>query len=78
MPMSNPAFQEFFRLLKVVCKSAAELLHAHAASVYLKEDDEVVMHAAYGYSETLVHEARYRLGEGITGWIAEGNDLIAK
>ncbi len=37
------------------------------------------MHAAYGYSDTLVHRARYKLGEGITGWVAKGkgNEYIA-
>ena len=54
-------------------------MHASASSIYLKEDDEVVMHAAYGYSDTLVHSARYKLGEGITGWVAlrKENEFMA-
>ncbi len=67
-----PHYEDFFQLLNVICRSAAELLQASASSIYLKEGDEIVMHAAYGYSGTLVHRARYKLGEGITGWVAEG------
>ena len=67
-----PQYKDFYTLLNTICKSAAELLHASASSIYLKEGDEVVMHAAYGYSDTLIHRAKYKLGEGITGWVAEG------
>ena len=67
-----PQYEDFHQLLNSICKSAAELLHASASSIYLKEGDEVVMHGAYGYSSILLHRARYRLGEGITGWVAEG------
>lgn len=68
----TPQYGNFYKLLDTICRSAAELLHASASSIYLKEGDEVVMHAAYGYSDTLVHRARYKIGEGITGWIADG------
>ena len=72
-----PLPDDFSRLLNIVCKGAVDLLQAEAAAVYLKQDEEVVMRSAYGYSETLVGRARYRLGEGITGWIAEGNEFKA-
>jgi nucleoside 2-deoxyribosyltransferase len=68
---------QFFDLLQSICHSAAELLHSTAASVYLKEGKRLVMHAAYGYSQSLIHKANYEVGEGITGWVAEGNEFIA-
>jgi hypothetical protein len=77
MLKNNPQFKDFFNRLDDICKSAAELLHASASSIYLKQDNQVIMHAAYGYSESLIHKAQYSLDEGITGWIASGNDFIA-
>jgi len=72
-------YKDFFELLSIICRSAAEFLYAKASSIYLIEGDHVIMHAAYGYSADLIHKAKYKLGEGITGWIAEGscNELIA-
>ena len=71
------AYNQFYDLLQSICNIAAVLLHSTAASVYLKEGREVVMRAAYGYSQTLIHNARYDIGQGITGWIAEGHEFIA-
>jgi len=77
MIKQNQENGDFNNLLHNICKSAAELLHASASSIYLKHGNKLIMHAAYGYSETLVHKAEYLIGEGITGWIAEGNQFIA-
>lgn len=68
---------EFEKLLDRICKNAADLLGANASSVFLREGDYVVMRAAFGYSQSLVHKARYRIGEGITGWIAQDNEFKA-
>ena len=78
MPERAPPLpDDFSRLLRTLCKGAADLLQAEAAAVYLKQDEEVVLRGAHGYSEALVDIARYKLGEGITGWIAEGNEFKA-
>ena len=69
--------QDFTRLLEMICEISATLLGATASSVFLREGDRVVMRAAFGYSQSLVHKARYQLGEGITGWIADGNEFMA-
>jgi transcriptional regulator with GAF, ATPase, and Fis domain len=73
----DPEMKDFLELLETICKSAAELLGASASSVYLKEGDHVIMRAAYGYSDTLVHKAKYKIGEGITGWIATNKEFLA-
>jgi hypothetical protein len=74
---SNPAPfpEEFSHFLSLVCRGAAGLLGAQASSVFLKQPDSDVfmMRAAYGYSYMLIDRAEYRLGEGITGWVAQGN-----
>lgn len=68
---------EFHTLLSRICKSAAELLRADAASVYIKEEDYFVMRAGWGYSYDLVGKAKYKSGEGITGWIGQGHSFKA-
>jgi nucleoside 2-deoxyribosyltransferase len=68
---------EFARLLERICKNAADLLGAKASSVFLREGDHVVMRGAFGYNQSLVHKAKYQIGEGITGWIARGNEFFA-
>jgi len=74
---NHPSYKELYSQLSDICKGAADLLHANAASIFLKEGDKVIMHAAHGYSESLIHKATYGLGEGITGWIAQNHEFMA-
>jgi hypothetical protein len=74
---NHPSYKELYNQLNDICKGAADLLHANAASIFLKEGNNVIMHAAHGYSESLIHKAAYKLGEGITGWIAQNHEFIA-
>lgn len=70
--------EDLYKFLYQICKNVTKLLGAGAASIYLIEDDSLVMRAAYGYpNNNLVGIARYALGEGITGWIGLGNEFIA-
>ena len=75
--MKSNSIEELYSFLNQICKHVTKLLGAEAASIYLKENNEVVMRAAFGYTNDLVGEARYNLGEGITGWIGLGNKFIA-
>jgi nucleoside 2-deoxyribosyltransferase len=64
-------------LLNKICERCAELVDASASSIFLKEGELFIMRAAFGYSQQLVGNARYRKDEGITGWIAGGNTFRA-
>jgi len=68
---------ELYNLLQKICRDCAELVKAEASSIFLKEGDELIMKAAFGYSQILINKASYKLGDGITGWIGEGNSIIA-
>ncbi len=64
-------------LLDKICKYSAELVNASASSIFLLEGESFIMKAAFGYSQQLVGKARYSPGEGITGWIGQGNTFVA-
>jgi GAF domain len=65
--------EEFYDALSRICRAAAQLLHADAGAIYLREGDEFVMRASFGSGQDLIGKARYKPGEGITGWIGQGN-----
>lgn len=68
---------ELDSLLDGICRECADLVNASASSIFLREDEKFIMRAAFGYSELLVGKASYKLGEGITGFIGEGNSFMA-
>jgi|GEM_PF-28149 len=66
-------------LVARVVQTTAKVMSADASSLYLIDEatHELVIQAATGYQETLVAKrARYRLGEGITGWIAKTGSRV--
>jgi putative methionine-R-sulfoxide reductase with GAF domain len=65
--------KKFYDHLGVLCTAAVQISRAESGAVYLKESDEFVMRAGYGYLEDLRAKAKYKPGEGITGWIGEGH-----
>lgn len=75
--MRQVQIPEFQNLLDRICRNAADLLRANAASIYLRDGEEFVMRAGFGYPRDLRGVARYKPGEGITGWIALGNEFQA-
>jgi hypothetical protein len=72
-----PRMDKIDGLLNQICQNAARLLNASASSIFLKEGDSFRMRAAHGDCKHLIYEAIYKPGEGITGWIAQGNDFVA-
>jgi GAF domain-containing protein/cellulose biosynthesis protein BcsQ len=67
----GPGMEE---LLDQAIESLAQVLGAEASSLYLLDESSntVVIRAAAGYQQPLVSQrATYRIGEGITGWIAK-------
>jgi starch synthase len=66
--------REMRELMAQVVKTIARVIGADASSLYLIDEatNELMIQAAVGYQEALVERrAKYRMGEGITGWIAE-------
>lgn len=73
MQSRSRKLEEFYDSLSRICRGAAQILHADAGAIYLKERGEFVMRAGFGYGQDLIGKARYQPGEGITGWIGQGN-----
>ena len=74
--------QEMKTLVENVVDTIARVLHAEASSLYLIDNatGRLVIQAATGYQKPLVEKkASYRVGDGITGWIADkkGQDFRA-
>ncbi len=58
-------------VLGAVCAAIAELAPADVVSVYVREDDMLVMAANVGFPEHAIGNVRLEVGEGITGFAAE-------
>jgi len=58
-------------VLGAICAAVAELAEADIASVYVRDDDSLVMAANVGFPGHVVGNVRLRVGEGITGFAAE-------
>jgi len=72
---------EIERFLELLVETAAEMTHAHTASVLLMDErgEELRIGGAIGLSEEIVEKARIRLGEGIAGRVAaEGRSWLVK
>ena len=74
--------REIHDLLSLAVATMMKVLGAEAAALFLVDEptNSVVVEAAAGYQAGLLGErASYRMGEGVTGWIAqEGRPLRAK
>jgi starch synthase len=71
--------QEMRILVDQVVRTMAGVLRAKASSLYLIDEATglLVIQAATGYQEGLVKRtATYKVGEGVTGWIAEQGELF--
>lgn len=69
---------ELDEIVRHVIQSARSVMHADAATLLLREDDELVFaFAEGGAAETLAGgaaPARIQLGEGLAGWVAAGRE----
>jgi len=76
--MSIAAAHELDDILKVAIETAVESFHAEVGSIYLVEDNGEIlrMRAASGKNENLIGNAAYKIGEGLTGTIAEGEGQV--
>ena len=65
------------KMLAVAADRIGALFDARGVSVMLLNDDELVVRSAFGANERVVRGARRRVGEGISGWVAQsGQPLV--
>jgi phosphotransferase system, enzyme I, PtsP len=58
-------------MLTAMCDEIAAITEVEIASVYVAEDDRLVMRGNHGFSETAIGNVSLAVGEGITGLVAE-------
>src|SRR5262249_22113717 len=58
-------------VLASLCASIAEIARAPVVSVYVLEGQTLVMRGNAGFPESAVGQVQLRLGEGLTGFVAE-------
>jgi phosphotransferase system, enzyme I, PtsP len=58
-------------VLRTLCESVASIAGADVVSIYVAEGEELVMRANVGLAAGAVGNVRLRIGEGLTGFVAE-------
>jgi signal transduction protein with GAF and PtsI domain len=58
-------------MLTAMCDEIASITGVEIASVYVAEDDRLVMRGNHGFAETAIGAVSLAVGEGITGLVAE-------
>jgi phosphotransferase system enzyme I (PtsP) len=58
-------------VLASLCAAIAEIARAPVVSVYVLEDQTLVLRGNVGFPESAVGQVQLRLGEGLTGFVAE-------
>jgi signal transduction protein with GAF and PtsI domain len=57
--------------LTAMCDELAAIADVDIASVYVREDDRLVMRGNHGFAPTAIGATTLAVGEGITGLVAE-------
>lgn len=65
-------YKDIGQFFMSLATQATELLQAQTASVWLIENDIVRLYASTGLIKPIKHELYYSIGEGLTGYIAQG------
>jgi len=68
---------ELPEVLQMVTRKVAEQLKVTVCSIYLREEDELVLAATQGFDVSFVGKIRIRVGEGITGTVAKDGQYIS-
>lgn len=58
-------------MLSAMCDEIAAIANADIASIYVREDDRLVMRGNHGFPRQAIGEVALGIGEGITGLVAE-------
>jgi uroporphyrinogen-III synthase len=64
-------------VLKKVVASATSLVECDSCFVYVREEDELVLRASKNPHPEIVDRLKLKVGEGITGWVAQHREPVA-
>jgi signal transduction protein with GAF and PtsI domain len=67
----------FHEVLTRVIDFAAALVKCDSCLIYVLEDDELVLRASKSPHPDVVDRLKLRVGQGITGWVAEHREPVA-
>src|ERR671938_507076 len=67
----------FHEVLSRVVEFASALVKCDACLIYVLEQDELVLRASKNPHPDVVDRLKLRVGQGITGWVAEHRQPVA-
>ena len=67
----------FHEVLTRVVEFAAALVKCDSCLIYVLEDDELVLRASKNPHPEVIDRLKLRVGQGITGWVAEHREPVA-
>src|SRR3981081_4738517 len=68
---------EFHDVLTRVVEFASALVTCDSCLIYVLEDEELVLRASKNPHPEVVDRLKMRVGQGITGWVAEHRQPVA-
>jgi uroporphyrinogen-III synthase len=66
-----------YNVLKQIVDFVSTVLNADSCFVYLLEDNELTLRASRNPHQAVVNRLKLRMGQGITGWVAENKKPVA-
>src|SRR5580658_11256356 len=67
----------FHEVLARLVEFASALVKCDSCLIYVLEDDELVLRASKNPHPEVVDRLKLRMGQGITGWVAEHQEPVA-
>src|SRR4051794_18543573 len=64
-------------VLARVVDFAVTLVRCDSCFVYIREEDELVLRSSKNKHDNVLGSIRLRVGQGITGWVAERGQVVA-
>jgi len=66
-------------ILSAITETTAKHLNVKVCSIYLLTEDkqELVLRATFGLNPAVVGRARFKLGEGIPGWVVKSGEIVS-
>jgi len=64
-------------VLEEIVEFVSELVSCDSCFMYVKENGELVLRASKNSHTDVLDRLKVLLGEGITGWVAENNEVVA-
>jgi signal transduction protein with GAF and PtsI domain len=73
MAAADPLHQD----LNQIVEFASAVVKCDSCFVYVREEDELVLRASKNPHEEVIDRLKLRVGQGITGWVAERKEPVA-